>query len=79
MNRLAARPRLLSKSRFALVLESPTKLFYTGKPRYASRRNADSFLLSLGKGGFQVGVLARVMYPGGDLIERGADNEQMAA
>lgn len=71
--------RLLTKSRFALALECPTKLYYTGKPGYANRKNEDGILQALAEGGFQVGALARVMYPGGHLIERDADNVQMVA
>ena len=71
--------RFLTKSRFALALECPTKLYYTGKPGYANRKNEDDFLQALAEGGFQVGALARVMYPGGCLIERSADNAQMVA
>ena len=30
-------PRYLTKSRFKLALECPTKLYYTGKPEYLDR------------------------------------------
>ena len=61
--------RPLSKSRFKLACECPTKLFYTGKPtEYANQSLEDSFLKNLAKGGFQVGALAKLMFPGGTEI-----------
>lgn len=65
-------PRLLTKSRFKLGLECPTKLFYTGKKDiYADQNLDDAFLKSLADGGFQVGELAKHYFPGGVEIERG--------
>lgn len=62
----AAKPRYLTKSRFKLAVECPTKLYYTGKPRtYADTKQEDDFLMALAEGGFQVGELAKVMHPGG--------------
>ena len=59
-------PRYLTKSRFKTAVECPTKLFYTGKAReYANAMSEDLFLQSLAEGGFQVGELAKLMYPGG--------------
>lgn len=59
-------PRYLTKSRFKTAIECPTKIFYTGKGReYANAMSEDSFLQSLAEGGFQVGELAKLMYPGG--------------
>jgi hypothetical protein len=60
-----SKPRYLTKSRFKLATECPTKLFYTGKPEYADQKQADSFLLALAEGGFQVGELAKFYFPGG--------------
>ena len=58
--------RYLTKSRFTLAVECPTKLFYTGKEqRYADQKLSDSFLLALAEGGFQVGELAKYYFPGG--------------
>lgn len=57
--------RFLTKSRFMLGAECPTKLNYAGKPTYVDRRNEDNFLLALADGGFQVGRLAQLMHPGG--------------
>ena len=49
-----AKRRYLTKSRFKLAAECPTKLFYTGKSEYANQNLDDSFLLALADGGFQV-------------------------
>uniref|UniRef100_UPI004047B4CC DUF2779 domain-containing protein n=1 Tax=Rheinheimera sp. TaxID=1869214 RepID=UPI004047B4CC len=57
--------RYLTKSRFKLALECPTKLFYTGKPEYANQSLEDSFLQALADGGHQVGELAKQYFPGG--------------
>ena len=48
----------------------PTKLFYTGKTTdYVDARQDDEFLNALAEGGFQVGELAKLMYPGGIEIQ----------
>lgn len=60
--------RYLTKSRFSLALECPTKLFYAGKKEYANRSLEDSFLAALAEGGFQVGELAKLYFPGGQDI-----------
>lgn len=60
--------RYLTKSRFKLATECPTKLFYTGKPQYADQNIDDPFLLELAKGGFQVGELAKCYFPDGEEI-----------
>jgi hypothetical protein len=61
--------RPLSKSRFKLALQCPTKLFYTGKTEYENADAMDSFLEALAEGGYQVGELAKCYYPGGHMIE----------
>ena len=61
--------RYLSKSRFKLGLECPTKLYYTNKKDYANQIKGDDFLEALAQGGFQVEELARLEYEGGILIE----------
>ena len=61
--------RYLTKSRFKLALECPTKIFYDGKPEYANQNIEDSFLLALAEGGFQVGELAKCYFPGGHEID----------
>ncbi|MDY0289784.1 MAG: DUF2779 domain-containing protein [Sphaerochaeta sp.] len=60
-----AHKRYLTKSRFKLASECPTKLFYTKKKEYADQNLEDSFLLALADGGFQVGELAKRYFPGG--------------
>jgi len=53
-------PHYLTKSRFKLALECPTKLYYTNKKdEYADERLDDAFLAALAEGGFQVAELAR--------------------
>lgn len=61
--------RYLTKSRFKLAMECPSKLFYTGKKEYANHNLEDPFLASLAEGGFQVGELAKAYFPGGHDIE----------
>ena len=71
--------RYLTKSRFKLALECPTKLFYTGKTEvYADRKREDEFLQALADGGFQVGELAKMMFPGGIEITSRSHDEQVA-
>ncbi|MHB1179169.1 MAG: DUF2779 domain-containing protein [Daejeonella sp.] len=57
--------RYLTKSRFKLALECPTKLYYTGKKEYPDQKLNDSFLEALAEGGYQVGELAKCYFPGG--------------
>jgi hypothetical protein len=74
-------PRYLTKSRFKLALECPTKLYYTAKSKeYKNTRNDDPFLAALADGGFQVEELARLAYPEGVLIQAasGAYDEAVA-
>jgi hypothetical protein len=66
---LSAAPRYLTKSRFILAHECATKLFYTGKSEYADHKKEDPFLAALAEGGFQVGELAKLYFPGGHEIE----------
>lgn len=66
----SATPRYLTKSRFKLGMECPTKLFYTNKESlYADGKMDDAFLAALAEGGFQVGELAKAYFPDGALIE----------
>ena len=75
----ATRPRYLTKSRFKLALECPTKLFYTGKTDlYPDRNSEDEFLQALAEGGFQVGELAKLMFAGGIEIRSRSHDEQVA-
>ena len=67
----------LTKSRFKLATECPRKLYYTGRRDYANTRSDDEFLQSLAEGGYQVGELARLMFPGG--VEIAATGAAMPA
>ncbi len=63
-------PRYLTKSRFKLGMECPSKLFYTSKKdKYYDSKLDDDFLKALAEGGFQVGELAKRYFPGGINIE----------
>lgn len=56
--------RFLSKSRFKMAVECPTKLFYTGKAdEYCDTLQGNDFLALLAEGGYQVGELAKFFYP----------------
>ena len=57
--------KFLTKSRFIQAVSCPTKLVYFGDPRYVDKSKEDEFLKMLAEGGFQVGELAKVMFPGG--------------
>ncbi len=72
--KLKVMKRTLTKSRYKLALECPTKLFYTGKRDYFNAKSHDPFLAALAEGGFQVGELAKVMHPEGhDITTLNAD------
>ena len=60
--------KYLTKSRFKLAVECPTKLYYTGKKEYANKSLENPFLEALAQGGYQVGELAKYYYPGGHNI-----------
>ena len=57
--------RYLTKSRFKLGIECPTKLYYKGKQEYLNQKIDDPFLIALAKGGYQVGELAKQYFPNG--------------
>lgn len=62
--------RPLTKSRFKTALECPTKLYYYGKNKeYSNLLDSDEFLQALAEGGYQVGELAKLYYPGGHDIK----------
>ena len=72
-------PRYLTKSRFKSALECPTKLFYYDKKKgYANLMNDDDFMQSLCEGGYQVGELAKNLFPDGLDIES-LDHEESLA
>ena len=54
--------RYLTKSRFKLGLECPTKLFYTKNSEYNDNQFSDPFMQALAKGGYQVGEMAKYKY-----------------
>ncbi len=60
--------KYLTKSKFKLASECPTKLFYTGKSEYINNSIDNPFLEALADGGFQVGELAKYYYPNGHHI-----------
>ena len=76
------KPRYLTKSRFKLGMECPTKLYYTGNPLYPDKSIDDPFLIALADGGYQVGELAKQYIPGGheitSTIHADAERETMA-
>ncbi|HEX4046082.1 MAG TPA: DUF2779 domain-containing protein [Gammaproteobacteria bacterium] len=61
--------RYLTKSKFVLATECPTKLYYIGKDDYSNLKSEDSFLEGLAENGYQVAELARCYHPEGILIE----------
>jgi len=61
--------RYLTKSRFKVGFECPTKLFFLDDPTYGNTNIDNSFLEGLAEGGFQVGELAKVYHPGGIEVE----------
>src|SRR5690554_1076654 len=71
--------RYLTKSRFKLALDCPTKLFYTRKSEYENQSETDSFLEGLAQGGFQVEELARMEHPEGIAITGDDFNYQLVA
>jgi hypothetical protein len=64
--------RYLTKSRFKLAIDCPTKLFYTNKEKeYKNEMADDDFLAMLAEGGYQVGELAKKRYSVGiDITEK---------
>ena len=67
--------KYLTKSRFILACQCPSKLFYTRKENeYASTHLENPFLEALADGGFQVGELAKCYYPDGhDILSLAPD------
>ncbi len=60
-----AKIQLLTKSRFKIGAECPTKLYYNDRKEYGNKKSHDDFLKALAEGGFQVGELAKLYFPGG--------------
>jgi hypothetical protein len=62
----ARKPLPLTKSRFRLALECPTKLHYAANPeRYPSNKAEDDLLQFLAEGGLQIGEYAKRLHPDG--------------
>ena len=59
------KPQTLSKTRFKLALECPTKVYYSLDERYANQMQEDEILEALAEGGHQIGALAKLMHPEG--------------
>ncbi|MDA8654084.1 DUF2779 domain-containing protein [Alphaproteobacteria bacterium] len=71
--------RYLTKSRFKLAMECPTKLFYTGKDaEYKNSKDENEFLMSLADGGFQVGKMAMLLYPEGIEVNAKCNQDAIA-
>jgi hypothetical protein len=71
--------KFLTKSRFKMAVECPTKLFYTGKRNtFEDTSTDDAFLQGLAEGGYQVGELAKLMFPGGIEVTGQTNADQLA-
>ena len=55
----------LTKSRFKLGCDCPTKIHYAAAPQSFQSCASSPFLDALAQGGYQVGELAKLMHPGG--------------
>lgn len=70
--------KLLTKSKFKMALECPTKLWYYDRPeKYTNKQDENSFLKALAEGGAQVEALARCYYPEGIPIEASNTKEAL--
>ncbi|WP_158755425.1 DUF2779 domain-containing protein [Dyella sp. S184] len=70
--------RYLTKSRFTLALQCPTKLNYSDDPSYANANVTNEFMLALADGGHQVGALAKCIFPEGMEIDALGHDAQVA-
>jgi len=61
--------RYLTKTRFTLALQCPTKLSFSDDLSYANANVTNEFMLALADGGHQVGALAKCIFPEGIEIE----------
>lgn len=62
--------KYLTKSKYKVALECPTKLYYhENSDSYENLKIDDPFLEALAKGGFQVGELAKCYYPEGQEVK----------
>jgi len=70
--------KLLTKSKFKMALECPTKLWYCDRPdEYTNKLDENSFLKALAEGGAQVEALARYYFPDGISIEASSTKEAL--
>lgn len=69
----------LTKSKFRLACECPTKLYYIDKPQYANQLMEDSFLKALAEGGYQVEALARCYFSKGIFVTTGKNESSLEA
>ncbi len=68
----------LTKSRFKLAMECPTKLYFTRQPEiYKNVKGENEFLESLAEGGFQVGKMATLLFPDGIEIHARKNQEAL--
>jgi len=75
---MSSEQRPLTKSLFKLALECPRKLDYASKPHeYFDASSQDAFLAKLAEGGYQVGELAKLMFPGGIDLSQLDQTEQL--
>jgi len=68
----------LTKSKFKLAIECPTKLYYVDNDIYANQMTDDAFLKALAEGGMQVEALARCYYPEGKYVTARTNDESVA-
>lgn len=65
------KPLYLTKSLFKTGFECPAKLRYAKDPSYGNNKDDNEFLKNLAEGGFQVGEMAKLMFPNGvEITER---------
>lgn len=69
----------LTKSKFKLACECPTKLYYLDKSQYANQLMDNSFLKALAEGGYQVEALARCYFPEGKFVTSENNESSVAA
>ncbi len=65
--------RFLTKSRFKVGHDCPTKLYFLDDKKYGNAKEENAFLEALAEGGFQVGELAKLYFEGGfdiDTLDR---------
>ena len=66
----------LTKSKFKMALECPTKLWYYDRPDECTNKlDEDSFLKALSEAGARVEALARYYFPNGRSIEASSTAE----